>query len=156
MAISTLVTINQITNRDFKSLLNIFRLKQVITEPTRTTEASSNLIDLIITNRPENITSKVVFVNSIADHEMITCSRKINIIRYNPKTVECRNYTNCSPEKLRSNVVTIDWSPVYDATDVGLAVHYFISSLQVVFRTHVPHIEEHVKTQPNIEKSEKI
>ena len=104
MAISTLVTINQITNRDFKSLLNIFGLKQVITEPTRTTEASSNLIDLIITNRPENITNKVVFVNSITDHEMITCSRKINNIRYNPKTVECRNYTNYSPEKLRSNV----------------------------------------------------
>ena len=143
----------------------------MITEPTRTTEASSNLIDLIITNRPENITNKVVFVNSITDHEMITCSRKINNIRYNPKTVECRNYTNYSPEKLRSNVVKIDWSPVYDATDVDLAVHYFISSLQVVFRTHAPHIEKHVKsrpcpwlgigikklmTQPNIEKSEKI
>ena len=143
----------------------------MITEPTRTTEASSNLIDLIITNRPENITNKVVFVNSITDHEMIACSRKINNIRYNPKTVECTNYTNYSPEKLRSNVIKIDWSPVYDATDVNLAVHYFISSLQVVFRTHAPHIEKHVKsrpcpwlgigikklmTQPNIEKSEKI
>ena len=143
----------------------------MITEPTRTTEASSNLIDLIITNRPENITNKVVFVNSITDHEMIACSRKINNVRYNPKTVECTNYTNYSPEKLRSNVIRIDWSPVYDATDVNLAVHYFISSLQVVFRTHAPHIEKHVKsrpcpwlgigikklmTQPNIEKSEKI
>ena len=74
----------------------------------------------------------------ITDHEMIACSRKINNIRYNPKTVECTNYTNYSPEKLRSNVIKIDWSPVYDATDVNLAVHYFISSLQVVFRTHAP------------------
>ena len=71
---------NKTDNRDFKSLLNIFRLKQVITEPTRTTETSSTLIDLIITNRPENITKKGVFPNSIADQDMITCSRKINNI----------------------------------------------------------------------------
>ena len=32
---------NKTDNRDFKSLLNIFGLKQVITEPTRTTETSS-------------------------------------------------------------------------------------------------------------------
>ena len=32
---------NKTDNRDFKSLLNIFGLKQVITEPTRKTETSS-------------------------------------------------------------------------------------------------------------------
>ena len=86
---------NKTDNRDFKSLLNI--LKQVITEPTRTTETSPTLIDLIITNRPENITNKDVFANSIADHDMIAFSRKINNIRYNPKTIKRRNYTNYSP-----------------------------------------------------------
>ena len=45
-------------NRDFKSLLNIFGLKEVTAEPARTTETSSTLIDLIITNRPGNITNK--------------------------------------------------------------------------------------------------
>ena len=66
----------------------------MITEPTRTTETSSPLTDLIITesfkNRPENITNKDVFANSVADHVMIACSRKINNIRYNPKTIKCR------------------------------------------------------------------
>ena len=64
---------NKTDNRDFKSLLNIFRLTQVITEPTRTTETSSTLIDLTITNHPENIMNKGVFPNSIADHDMIAC-----------------------------------------------------------------------------------
>ena len=66
----------------------------MITEPTRTTETSSPLIDLIITesfkNRPENIMNKNVFANSVVDHVMIACSRKINNIRYNPKTIKCR------------------------------------------------------------------
>ena len=119
---------NEIDKRDFKSLLNILELKQVITEPSRTTEKSSTLIDLIITNRPDNITNKGVFPNSIADHDMIACSRKINNICYNPKTIKCTNYTNYSPEELKSNVAKIDWSSVYDATDVDLAVQYFTSS----------------------------
>ena len=120
----------------------------MITEPSRTTEKSSTLIDLIITNRPDNITNKGVFPNSIADHDMIACSRKINNICYNPKTIKCRNYTNYSPEELKSDVAKIDWSPVYDATDVDLAVQYFTSSLQLVFETHAPHIEKRVKGRP--------
>ena len=113
----------------------------MITEPIRTTETSSALIDLIITNRPENITNKDVFANSIADHDMIACSRKINNIRYNPKTIKCGNYTNYSPEELKSDVAKTDWSPVYDSTDVDLAVHYFTSSLQLVFETQAPHLK---------------
>ena len=113
----------------------------MITKPTRTTETSSALIDLIITNRPENITNKDVFTNSIADHDMIACSRKINNIRYNSKTIKCRNYTNYSPEELKSDVAKTDWSPVYDPTNVDLAVHYFTSSLQLVFETQTPHLK---------------
>ena len=99
---------NKIDNRDFKSLLNIFGLKQVITEPSRTTETSSTLTDLIFTNRPENITNKDIFASSIADHDMSACSIKINNIRYNPKTIKCRNYANYSPEELKSDVTKID------------------------------------------------
>ena len=122
----------------------------MITKPTRTTETSSTSIDLIITNRPENIMNKDVFADSIADHDMIagSCSRKINNIRHNPKTIKCRNYTNYSPEELKSDVAKIDWSPVYDATDVDLAVQYNNCSLQLVFKTHAPHIEKRVKRRP--------
>ena len=136
---------NKTYNRDFKLLLNIFRLKQVITEPPRTTELSSTLIYLIIMNPPENITNKDVFSNSIADHDMIACSRKINNIHYNPKTIKCGNYANYFPEELKSDVAKTDWSPAYDATNVDLAVQYFMSSLQLVFETHEPHIEKLVK-----------
>ena len=56
----------------------------MIAEPTGTTETSSSLIDLIITNRPEKITNKDISAKPIADHNMITCSKKIKNIRYNP------------------------------------------------------------------------
>ena len=73
----------------------------MIIEPTQTTEISSALIDLIMTNRPENITNKDVFANSIADHDMITCLQKINNIRYIPNT----NYYR---DELISDIAKID------------------------------------------------
>ena len=73
----------------------------MIIEPSQTTEMSSTLIDLIMKNPPENITNKDVFVNSIANHDMIACLREINNICYNPKT-------NYSPKELKSDVAKID------------------------------------------------
>ena len=81
-----------------------------MTEPTRTAETPT-LIGLIITKCSENITNENVFANSIGDHHMIACLRKVNKIHYNPKTIKCRNYTNYSPEELKSDVAKIDWSP---------------------------------------------
>ena len=52
-------------------------------------------------NPPENIKNKDVFVNSIADHNMIACSRKTSNICYNPKT-------NYSPKELKSDIAKID------------------------------------------------
>ena len=66
--------------------------------------------------------NKGVFPNSIADHDMIACLRKINNICYNPKMIKCRNYTNYSLEELKSNVAKTGWSPVYEATNFDLAV----------------------------------
>ena len=60
-----------------------------------------------MTNRPENITNKDVFANSIADHDMITCLQKINNIRYIPNT----NYYR---DELISDIAKIDQSPIYD------------------------------------------
>ena len=41
-------------------MLNLFQLKQMITEPTRITENSETLIDLFITSEAENIHSSGV------------------------------------------------------------------------------------------------
>ena len=94
------------------------------------------------------MTNKDVFANSIANRDANAYSRKVNNICYNPKIIKCRNYTNYSPEELKSDVAKFDWSPLYGATNVDLAVHYFKSSLQLVFETDAPHIEKRVKCRP--------
>ena len=81
-------------DNDFKSLLHTFKLKKLITKSEHITEISSNLIYLIITNCSDNLTILYAFTNSIANHDIIACSWKINNILYKPETIKCRNYTN--------------------------------------------------------------
>ena len=80
--------------------------------------------------------------------QQVTCSRKINNIRYNPKTIKCRNYLNHSPEELKLDAAKFVWSPVYEGIDVDLPVHYSTPSLELVFETHAPYIEKRVNGRP--------
>ena len=100
-------------NKDFKSLLNAFGLKQVITKSTRVTKTTATLIDLIITNKPENIIETNVFQNSISDHILIACRRKINCNYYKMRTIKCRNYARYSSDDLRNDVSKVNWTSIY-------------------------------------------
>ena len=44
--------------KDFKSILNLFGLNQLIHKPTRITDSTSTLIDIIRTNNPATIRKK--------------------------------------------------------------------------------------------------
>ena len=52
---------------------------------------------------------------------------------------------NYDHKKLCSDISEIDWNPVYDSTDVNLAVSYFNSELRKSFDKHAPLIEKRVK-----------
>ena len=69
-------------NCDLKALLNItdiYGLDQLINKPTRVTPTTSTLIDLIFTNRPENVYCSGVSHVAISDHSLVYAYRKISI-----------------------------------------------------------------------------
>ena len=82
----------------YKKLYKNKKLYKLISGRTKSDEISSTLIYLIIINCPKILAIFNVFMNSIADHDMIACSRKINNIRYKQKSIKCRNYKNYSLE----------------------------------------------------------
>ena len=69
-------------NANVKALLNItdiYGLEQLINEPTRITPTTSTLIDLIFTNRAENVYCSGVSHVAISDHSLVYAYRKISI-----------------------------------------------------------------------------
>ena len=88
------------SNKMFKSIVKLFGFKQLVWKSTRITEASSKLFDLIFINAPQNIRAVQVVSNSLSDHEMVTCVRKINHQVYKPRSIKCIDYKNYDPNKL--------------------------------------------------------
>lgn len=62
--------------RRLQFLCSLYQCDQLINEPTRVTETSATLIDLILTNRPENISNSGVIHLGISDHSMIFAVKK--------------------------------------------------------------------------------
>ena len=80
---------------------NFNNLKQIIKQATRITHTSSTLIDLLMKNRPSNI--------SLSNHDMIACNRKINANRFEPRIITCRNYANYNMDKMSEDRSKINW-----------------------------------------------
>lgn len=55
----------------------VYGLEQLINEPTRTTQTSSTLIDLVLTSHLEKITKSGLVQLGLSDHDLI---RKINTV----------------------------------------------------------------------------
>ena len=85
--------------KEFKLIINEFGFKQLVDKATRTTNISSTLIDLIITNFPDNISFVNVFQTSISDHDMVGCVRKVNHIKFPMQTVKCIKLCELQPWK---------------------------------------------------------
>ena len=67
--------------RALKDFIEVNQLEQLITEPTRTTETSSTLLDLLITSTPNPFISAKVIKAGISNHFPIVASCLQNQIR---------------------------------------------------------------------------
>ena len=73
-------------HKEIKELLKGF--KQLLQSPTRMTLQSSTLIDVVLTNKPINVSNSAVINASLSD--LISCVRKMNSSRYEPEIITCR------------------------------------------------------------------
>ena len=103
------LNINYFNNTDHREIKYIFLLHgltQTIKSPTRYDlhHNSSSLIDIIFVKETLRIAKSEVLPMSISDHDMIGCVYKINSIKFNGRTIRCRDYRNYNPEQLQKDI----------------------------------------------------
>ena len=92
-------------NINVKKAFNNLGLIQIIKTATRIT-------GFIYLNRPEftnkaaNVTNASSCLLSSSDYDMIGCVRKINTIKYDPGTIDCRVYKNYNHNDLCNDIKT--------------------------------------------------
>ena len=80
--------------RRLQFLSCVYQLEQLINEPTRVTRTSATLIDLIFTNRNENIVKSGVIHLGISDHSLVFAVRKFVVPKSWKNLRYVRNFKN--------------------------------------------------------------
>ena len=68
----------QNSNRPLKHIISSYGFCQQVDSPTRLSEESESLIDLVLSNMPQNICKTGILQCCLSDHELIGTIRKMN------------------------------------------------------------------------------
>lgn len=68
--------------KELKTIIETNGFDQLVKKPTRITQTTETLIDIIATNNPSTISKVIVEPLSLGDHELIGSMRKLNHIKY--------------------------------------------------------------------------
>ena len=128
-------------NAHTQALLNItdsYNLKQLITEPTRITPLSSTLIDVILTNLPDNITCSGVSHIEISDHSLIYVYHKISTpsVIKGTSTITYGQLKNFNRNSFRSDMLAQPWDDlkgVHNPKEMWLKSRTFEPAFHVWF-----------------------
>ena len=72
----------------------MFKLRQMINQPTRVTGDTKTLIDHMATNRPDAISRSGAIACGISDNDMVYLNRSMRLthIKRDPKVIEKRKF----------------------------------------------------------------
>ena len=119
-------------------ICNTLGAVQLINEPTRETESTASLIDILITTKEECIRKNGVIKTSISDHYMLYAIRKGKKIRFPPRILESRSFKNFNAEEFTKDLASQDWSELYHTSDVNECAKIFTGNILQADDKHAP------------------
>ena len=95
-----------------------------------------------------NVTIVSSFPLFSSDHHMISCVRKINTIKCDPRTIERCDYKHHNHNDLCNDIKSINPKPIEEVSDVNKVLEYFNAKVSEVSDRHAPSIQKKVKGRP--------
>ncbi|CAB4026141.1 RNA-directed DNA polymerase from transposon BS [Paramuricea clavata] len=129
-------------------LCSLYQIDQLIKESTRLTPKSATLIDLILTNRPENISRSGVIHLGISDHSLVYAVRKFTLPNGRQKIRQVRNFKNFVENDFIRDVSQLPWEMVYQFGDPNLCWQVWKSLLLDALNRHAPLRHKRIRNNP--------
>ena len=125
--------------KSLKMFMKTFSYEQLIDCPTRVTNKSETILDLILATDMYKVSQSGTLPFGISDHNIIYMTRKIKrgqINRHN--TVKIRSLKNYNKEKLLEKLKSINWYYVLNELDVNKAWRNFAQEFRKVIDDIAP------------------
>ena len=125
-----------------KQLLNNFsrklHLDQLITKPTRITETSQTIIDLIFVNNSQRIIRSDVISCSLSDHSLVFCVFKAGVPKAPPRTIEYRSYKHYNKQSFLQDLRDTNLTALLDERDTDATVNNLCQRFTDIADQHAP------------------
>ena len=108
----------------FKDFAKSSNLAQLIETPTRITECSSSIIDLIFSNSSSIIQSGSIFFG-LSNHNLIFGVKKFIRPKVNPKSISFRCFKIFDKNKFLADLINSDWTQFFYSQNVDEATSIF-------------------------------
>ena len=125
-------------SRRLMDIFQLFQLKQLIVEPTRITDDTETLLDIIATNRPDKVKDSGVIHLGISDHSLVYLCLKVLVPRDKPKIVDSRNLKYYSKEAMNDHLYHELNSFSWEQTDPNILWEQFKNIFNSVSDVHAP------------------
>ena len=104
---------------------------------------------MVLTNRPDNVINVNSIISSLSDHNVIKCVRKINNIKFNTRTIKCRDYKNYHQTTVSAELSSVNWDIVYNTPDPDMAWNNLQQILSETINRYASLMNKHVKGKPS-------
>lgn len=124
------------------SLLNLFNkygLSQCVKDPTRVTDVTNTLLDLLVcsdSNFVQNVS--VINMDDISDHKLVNFTIKISKSKPKPTYKTYRDYSNFDYNYFLDDLRNINWQYIQSLTSIDLMVEFFNNNVINLFNIHAP------------------
>ena len=126
--------------RAITDLCNDLNLKQLIKEPTRITDTSQSLIDVILVSTEAVILESGVLDSAISNHFPIYVSTKLKVPKTPPTYITVRSYKNYNPTAFSSDLAKKSdrLLSIFTETDVNTKTEALKDVIQSTLDLHAP------------------
>ena len=101
------------------ALIEPFSLTQMVKSPTRITDTSKTLIDLILVTRPENVLfTGVCDAPGISDHCFTYCAYNMKRVKSKPYVIRRRNFRNFDKNAFYQAIEIEPWENILHVTNI--------------------------------------
>jgi hypothetical protein len=140
------------TDKGAKRSLDFFlasnHLTQHISEPTRITPTRASLLDLIISNKPNLVSSSAV-IPPVHTNDHCTITGILNFVISSPKAYvrTMWDYKNADFKNFKTELEQVDWDDCFRSGDVNIAVAAWTSKFKETTERCIQHKEATIRPE---------
>ena len=134
--------------RSLTSFCESFNLSQLIASPTRVTDSSSSLIDVILTSQAKQVIKAGVIDCLISDHDIIFTDLLLKACRPKVTYVKTRSFKNYNPDAFQYDMSFAPWSVLEIFDDIDDKLHAFDLLFNEILDHHTPIRSIKVRRKP--------